>query len=171
MRPDWAAHDLSWSQRLHRGAARRSVLQFFIVISRLGDGVLWYAVIAGLAWLGGPPGTACALRMTCVGVVNLIIYVALKRLVARPRPFHSHPSIRAGTRPLDLYSFPSGHTLHAVASSVVLAAYFPTGAIAAWVFTALVALSRLVLGLHYPSDVIVGAAIGVTTALLTFSVF
>jgi undecaprenyl-diphosphatase len=68
--------------------------------------------------------------------------------------------VRAGADPLDPFSFPSGHTLHAVAFSVVAIVFYP---VLAWVlvpFTVLVAVSRVVLGLHYPSDVLAGAALG-----------
>jgi undecaprenyl-diphosphatase len=72
--------------------------------------------------------------------------------------------IRAGTPPLDRYSFPSGHTLHAVSFTAIATAHFPE---LGWVlvpFTVLVAASRVVLGLHYPSDVLAGAAIGAALA-------
>ncbi len=76
--------------------------------------------------------------------------------------------VRPGAEPLDAFSFPSGHTLHAVAFSIVAIAYYPA---LAWVlvpFSLLVAMSRLVLGLHYPSDVLAGAALGALIAWLSF---
>ena len=69
---------------------------------------------------------------------------------------------------LDLYSFPSGHTMHAVGFTAVLLAYYPTIGILIAPFALLVASSRLVLGLHYPSDVIVGALIGGSVAWTSF---
>ncbi|MES2546747.1 MAG: phosphatase PAP2 family protein, partial [Pseudomonadota bacterium] len=63
-------------------------------------------------------------------------------------------------KPLDHFSFPSGHTLHAVAFSVVAMQYYPELSIVLVPFTIMVAMSRVILGLHYPSDVLAGATIG-----------
>ena len=107
--------------------------------------------------------------MLCVGLVDLLIYRIVKRWIARPRPYRDCPGIRACGRTLDEYSFPSGHTLHSVAFSLILTVYYPAFALFVWPFTVLVALSRIVLGLHYPSDVVVGALIGAATAAVSFN--
>jgi undecaprenyl-diphosphatase len=65
---------------------------------------------------------------------------------------------------LDQFSFPSGHTMHAVSFSIVALAYFPALFWLVVPFATLVALSRPILGLHYPSDVIAGAALGAALA-------
>jgi undecaprenyl-diphosphatase len=62
--------------------------------------------------------------------------------------------------PLDHYSFPSGHTLHAVSFTVILTTYLPGLAGALVALASLIALSRVILGLHYPTDVAAGAALG-----------
>lgn len=74
------------------------------------------------------------------------------------------PDIVASGKALDRFSFPSGHTLHAVAFSCVALAYYPALAPLLLPFTGLVAMSRPVLGLHYPSDVLAGALIGLLIA-------
>ena len=73
--------------------------------------------------------------------------------MARPCAL-SWRDIRVCVPSLDEFSFPSGHTLHSVACSVVLTAYYPMLGWVASPFTLLVASSRIVLGLHYPSDVL-----------------
>ncbi|MFP4516233.1 MAG: phosphatase PAP2 family protein, partial [Desulfovibrionales bacterium] len=73
-----------------------------------------------------------------------------------------------GTAPLDWYSFPSGHTLHAVSFTIVVMAYFPVLGLVLIPFSVLIALSRLVLGLHYPSDVLAGSCIGAMVAFCSF---
>ena len=88
------------------------------------------------------------------------IYKVLKSKTVRPRPYQVHQVIRLGERPLDHFSFPSGHTLHAVMVTAILGYVQPVLLILMLPFTVLVALSRMVLGLHYPSDVAVGAMIG-----------
>ena len=133
----------------------------FAVVSRLGDGWLWGAVALALALAGGRDALPTILGMVVAPAAGLPLYVLLKRWMARPRPCATEGS---GLQPLvpalDCFSFPSGHTLHAVAFTVVVLGHYPGLAWLLVPFTALVALSRVVLGLHYPSDVLAGAALG-----------
>ena len=87
-------------------------------------------------------------------------YKSLKRWTKRPRPFAADGRIRAWVAPLDEFSFPSGHTLHAVSFSIVAVAWYPVLAGVLVPFAASVAVSRVVLGLHYPSDVLAATVIG-----------
>lgn len=167
----WVAREVTVALWLHRAAAQPAVMVGLMAVSRLGDGMLWYGLMALLPWVGGSAGIKCMLYMLAVGAVNLVFYKALKQRVARPRPYVSCPGIRACDRSLDEYSFPSGHTMHAVAFSVVLGAFYPPFVPLLWGFTALVALSRVVLGLHFPSDVVTGAAIGYVTAKFFIVIF
>jgi undecaprenyl-diphosphatase len=98
--------------------------------------------------------------MLLTGGVALLLYKSLKGMTRRVRPCHYDLDISAGVPPLDLYSFPSGHTLHAVGFSTVALFYYPQLAWLLVPFTLLVAASRIVLGLHYPSDVLVASVIG-----------
>ena len=138
--------------------------RFFAIISRLGDGVFWYLIMLLLPALYGRPGLVVALQMLLVGLVSLLIYKALKQLTVRQRPCEEFADIRRHAPMLDLYSFPSGHTMHAVGFTAVLLSHYPEIGIIVTPFALLIASSRLVLGLHYPSDVIVGALIGGSVA-------
>lgn len=144
----------------NRWGARRAVAVFFGVISRFGDGVFWYALMTVLAVFGGRHGTLAALQMLLTGGVALALYRLLKCWTRRPRPFRTCDGVIARVPPLDEFSFPSGHTLHAVSFTVVALAWLPALAPLLVPFTVLVAASRVVLGLHYPSDVIAATAIG-----------
>lgn len=160
----WVERDRSLAQAMHRATARPAVLLVLSVVSWLGDGKIWYAVLLALPWVGGPNGTACMLRMLLLGALNLVIYRITKRHFARRRPFVACPGVRACVRCLDEHSFPSGHTLHAVAFGTLLCAYYPGLALILVPFVTLVAASRVVLGLHFPSDVLVGGALGALMA-------
>jgi undecaprenyl-diphosphatase len=145
-----------------------AVLAVFCAVSRLGDGVFWYALMLALLAHGGATAAPAVLHMIAVGIACALIYRTLKRGTSRPRPYESVPTVAAGTAPLDAYSFPSGHTLHAVAFSLVAASHYPALATPLAAFTVLVALSRVVLGLHYPSDVLAGALLGCAVAAVSF---
>ena len=152
---------------MNRWGARQALRRFFGVVSRLGDGVLWYALMAGLAVFGGSHGLIAALHMMLTGLVAAAMYRCLKRWTRRPRPFRAHDGIVAYIAPLDEFSFPSGHTLHAVSFTLIALAYFPLLAPVLIPFTLMVALSRVVLGLHYPSDVLAATLIGCGLATLS----
>lgn len=150
----------AWCLSANRWGARRAVRLYFKAVSRLGDGGIWYALMAALAFGDGWTGLDAAGHMAVVGGISALLYRRLKRWTRRPRPFARDPRIHAWIAPLDEFSFPSGHTLHAVGFSIVACCYYP---MLAWVlapFTASVAASRVVLGMHYPSDVAAATGIG-----------
>lgn len=151
----------------NRWAMRRAIARFFGAISRLGDGVFWYALMALLALFGAAQGRIAVLQMALTGLLAAGLYRALKHWTRRPRPYRAHQEIIAHVPPLDEFSFPSGHTLHAVSFSIVALVYFPALAPLLVPFTLLVAASRVILGLHYPSDVIAASVIGCALAALS----
>jgi undecaprenyl-diphosphatase len=160
-------HDTGWCLRANRLGEGTGMRRFFAAISRLGDGVFWYALMGALIVFDGMDGLAASAHLAVTGVIALVLYKLLKRWTRRPRPFASDVRIRAWVAPLDEFSFPSGHTLHAVAFSLVAMAHYPALAFLLLPFTLCVAASRVVLGLHYPSDVL--AAVGIGSGLAGLS--
>jgi undecaprenyl-diphosphatase len=151
----------------NRWGHRASVRGYFATVSRLGDGVFWYTLMALTVALDGLAGLAASAHMAATGVAALLMYRGLKRWTRRPRPFASDRRIRPLVRPLDEFSFPSGHTLHAVAFTLVALAHYPGLAWLLIPFSASVGASRVVLGLHYPSDVLAATCIGSGLAALS----
>jgi undecaprenyl-diphosphatase len=136
---------------LNRGVEWPWFLKIMRVSSRLGDGALWGGLLIALPLLYGSAALRVVLIMTATGLV-------------RERPFIRHPAINLAMAPLDRYSFPSGHTMHAVSFAWQAVAHFPALSWALLPAAALIAVSRVVLGLHYPTDVLAGAAVGALLA-------
>ncbi len=153
-----------WCRRANLYCRRRTVRHAFAVVSRLGDGVFWYMLMGALVLLDGFDGLRASTHMAATGVAALLLYKVLKRWTRRPRPYKADMRIRAWVAPLDEFSFPSGHTLHAVSFTIVALAYYPWLAPILVPFTLSVAASRVVLGLHYPSDVLAATGIAVVMA-------
>jgi undecaprenyl-diphosphatase len=166
----FAHWDLQLCLRVNRLCRRMSWRLLFRCVSVLGDGLFWYALMAALLVAGRDAAVTPVLHMMVVGLACTLSYKWLKARTLRPRPYQAHADIERFAAPLDRFSFPSGHTLHAVAFTLVALAYYPALGWLLWPFTLLVALSRVVLGLHYPSDVLVGAVLGAALGLLSLQI-
>lgn len=159
--------DTYWCLRLNRYSTRHAVARLFKLVSRMGDGWFWYGTVLFVwAWYGMVV-LPLLIQISLTSLTGLVIYKLLKNKTLRPRPYQVHQAIMLGDRPLDHFSFPSGHTLHAVLFTVMLGVSFPLLLPVMLPFMLLVAASRVILGLHYPTDVIVGAAMGAVLAGLS----
>ncbi|MDA0225598.1 MAG: phosphatase PAP2 family protein [Proteobacteria bacterium] len=158
-------YDLQLCLRMNRAAGKRWVLAPLRAVSRVGDGVFWYVLMLTLLFADRTTHWP-VVHMAVAGLACTLLYRVLKRCTLRPRPYQVHPRVVARAAPLDHFSFPSGHTMHAVAFTLVCLAYYPALAWLLVPFTLLVAVSRVVLGLHYPSDVLAGALLGAIIAIL-----
>lgn len=163
------ALDLALCLKCNRVSRHALLCHFFRIVSRLGNGVFWYSLMSVMLVVDGINGLSTVSRMILAGFACLAIYKYLKTRTSRPRPYQVYTAISAAAPALDRFSFPSGHTLHAVCFTTIACSAYPQLAPVLWPFTALVAISRPVLGLHYPSDVLAGALIGFGIAELALT--
>lgn len=88
-------HETRWCRQANHWCRRRSMRRFFALISRLGDGVFWYALMTLLVVCDGMDGVFASAHMAATGVVALSLYKGLKRWTRRPRPYAADLRIRA----------------------------------------------------------------------------
>ena len=163
----WTIKELSTCILCNRANRYPISSQLFASASYLGNGLLWYLLMLGLLITQGMQAVPAVLSMIITGVAATVIYRFLKQSTMRPRPCAISDELIRTVEPLDRFSFPSGHTLHAVAFTLIACSWYPSLSWFLMPFTMIVAISRLVLGLHYPSDVLAGAALGAIGASFT----
>jgi undecaprenyl-diphosphatase len=143
----------------------RAILTVLRGVSRIGDG--WLTAIKAAVVVVGR-GEGLAGRFLLASLVGLVAQKALKLALGRPRPCLTDGGPLQRVAIPDTGSFPSGHTLHATLAAAAVAGWLPTPAPAYLVFVLLTAISRVALGVHYPSDVAAGAALGAALATLVY---
>jgi len=128
--------------------------------SRLGDWPLW--VVTGLCLLasGEHRYQMTALAAALAVGLSVLLFMAVKNLVGRPRPYESWQGLTSLVPAPDKFSFPSGHTMTAFAVWAVLAEGLTLLGSIFLVMAVLIGASRIFLGMHYPTDVLVGALLG-----------
>jgi undecaprenyl-diphosphatase len=137
--------------------------------TRCGDGWLWYALGLALVLYGGPSRFHALLASTLAVVTGIALFVTLKRAFRRERPCELEPHCWADLLPPDQFSFPSGHTITAFAVAISLGGFYPE-ILPGMLFCAIsIAASRVVLGMHFLSDVLAGAAIGAALGALALA--
>lgn len=161
----------SWCLRANTWAEQTWVRRYFQTVSRLGDGIVWYLLGAIILLVEAQRGLPVFMHLAVMAIVTSTLYRYLKKWTKRPRPFANDTRIHVWTAPLDEFSFPSGHTLHAVSFTLVTLAYYPVLAVVLIPLAISIALSRVILGLHYPSDVFAATVIGSVLAWASFFIF
>jgi len=163
-----AAGDYRVMRRVHRWPAPRWVRLWMVAATRGGDGWLWYTLGTLLLQFGGPERFAALGAGALAAGAGVALFIKLKRLAGRRRPCAIEPHCWATLLPPDQFSFPSGHTIAAFAVSVSIGLFYP-GILAGLLLVAMsVAVSRILLGMHFLSDVIAGAMLGTMLGFATF---
>ena len=154
------ARAFEWTMRRKRAALIARVAR---QISRLGDGPLYAAMGALLALVDGSRGWAFLYAGLFSFALELPLYLAMKNTIRRDRPF-VQTGIPAFIKPSDKFSFPSGHTAAAFLMATLLAHFHPAVAPFAFGMAMLIGASRVLLGVHYCTDIAAGALLGILAA-------
>ncbi len=166
-----ATGDHKLMRKVNKWPAPKWIRLWAIAATRAGDGWLWY--LAGLAVLliGGNARLTANAAAGSAAIVGIGIFVSLKKISGRKRPCQIEPHVWATLLPPDQFSFPSGHTITAFAVAISLSQFYPI-LYAPLLFCALsIAVSRILLGMHFLSDVLVAAVVGTGLGLISHSVF
>ena len=167
---EWLLHldgqILHWIQELRTDW----LTAFFTTVTHLGDGgALW--ILAGVALLIPKKTRKVGITMAiALALTFLTVNLILKPVIARTRPYEVVEGLRMLVNPAHDYSFPSGHSSSSMAAAVAMLGalphkWKPVGWCAV-ILAVLICISRLYIGIHYPTDVLCGAAIGLMAACI-----
>jgi len=151
------------------GKARQALTQTALAVSKSGDG---YAQLVSplLVWLSGSIlAPTYALALAVAFSVERFSYYILKNSLKRIRPCDLTPSIHSLIAASDKFSFPSGHTSAAFCLCVMTSLVFGGLASVLFIWAVAVGLSRVIVGVHFPGDIVAGAILGSSVALGTAS--
>ena len=140
--------------------APRWIRYWMLTATRMGDGWLWYGLGAILLAFGGTRGDAAVGAAACAGITGVFVFKALKKLSHRSRPCQLQPHCWAKVLPPDRFSFPSGHTMSAFSIALVVSYFYPTLEWPLYFLAISIGVSRIILGMHFLSDVLAGAVLG-----------
>jgi undecaprenyl-diphosphatase len=146
--------------RVHRWRAPRWIRLWMVCATRGGDGWLWYSLGLMLLVFGGSDRFVAVGAAAMAAGLGICLFLALKRATGRRRPCALEPHCWATLLPPDQFSFPSGHTITAFSVALSLGSFYPALMIGLLFCAVSVAVSRILLGMHFLSDVLAGAALG-----------
>ena len=166
-----AVGDHKLMRKVNRWPAPKWIRLWAIAATRAGDGWLWYLVGLAVILLGGRESVTAIAAAGSAALVGVALFIATKKVSGRRRPCEIEPHCWAHLLPPDQFSFPSGHTITAFAVAITLSEFYPAlwGAL---LFCAIsIAISRILLGMHFLSDVLAGALLGTALALSCHALF
>jgi undecaprenyl-diphosphatase len=142
-----------------------------IVSTRGGDGWLWYALGAILLVYGGAHRLEAIGAGASAALAGICTFRVLKKASHRKRPCEIEPHCWAAILPPDKYSFPSGHSITAFGVAMSVGLFYPELQICLLAAAFLISASRIILGMHFLSDVVAGTGIGILLGLISFHIF
>lgn len=165
------ARDHRLMRTVNRWSAPQWIRLWMICATRGGDGWLWYALALPVWLLGGDQGPRAVLACFLAAAAGIVCFLILKRATGRRRPSHFERHCWSTLLPPDQFSFPSGHTITAFAISVPLGCFFPGMELGLGFIALSIASSRILLGMHFLSDVVAGAMLGAGLGYGAYALF
>ena len=163
--------DYRLMRRLNRWRAPRWIRVWMIWATRLGDGWVWYGLGFLLLMFGGPQRYSAVCTAGAAALLGILVFKALKHLSQRPRPCQIEPHCWAKVLPPDRFSFPSGHTMTAFSIALVVSYFYPSLEGPLFFAALSTGISRVVLGMHFLSDVLAGVILGVVLGCTSITAF
>jgi undecaprenyl-diphosphatase len=165
------ARDHGLMRKVNKWPAPRWVRFWAILATRAGDGWLWYIIGLAVLLFGGENRLTAIASAGSAALVGVGLFKLLKNVSGRRRPCEIEPHCWAKLLPPDQFSFPSGHTITAFAVSVGLGEFYPALLPMLLFFALSIAISRILLGMHFLSDVVAGALLGSALGLASYGIF
>lgn len=171
MRNFIATRDHRLMRRVNNWPAPKWVRIWMVYATRAGDGWLWCMVGVAVLLFGGPERFAAVVAACMAGSAGVVLFRLMKKTFNRRRPCHIAEHCWSDLLPPDQFSFPSGHAITAFAVAVSIGMFYPALLVGLVVCALSVAASRIILGMHFLSDVLAGAAIGIALGYSSYLLY
>jgi undecaprenyl-diphosphatase len=166
-----AAGDHKLMRKLNSWSAPQWIRWWAVAATRAGDGWLWSLFGVLVLLFGGKVRFTALASAGSAALIGIAVFLSVKRVSGRKRPCEIQPHCWAKLLPPDRFSFPSGHTITAFAVAGTLGLFYPVLLPIVLFCAVSIALSRVLLGMHFMSDVLAGTAIGLGLAFAAYAVF
>lgn len=159
-----------WIATLALSFENQKGMTFFKWVSKTGDGHLYFLLAAILFYFDSQHGVLFFYTALLAYSLEVPMFLTLKHIFKRRRPLELITKFNSIIIPSDKFSLPSGHTAAAFLMATIIAHFYPSLSLFAFLWACLVGLSRIVLRVHFPLDVIIGMLLGTSLAFISINI-